>query len=156
MRATKSSCLNRASSFCPGVRAEATFYKGLFGKLGVEADFVHIGTYKGAAEPLTHEKFSEPVRENMTALVDSMYDELVTTIVKHRPISIAQAKEVIDRGMVTARQAKELGLIDRIAYPDELRRRWPRRRAPRNSSTSRTTARKRPTPISPARPASSS
>jgi protease-4 len=105
----------------PGIRAEATFYKGLFGKLGIEADFVHIGAYKGAAEPLTQEKFSEPVRENMTALVDSMYDDLVSTIVKHRPLSIAQAKEVIDRGMVTANQAKQLGLIDRVAYSDSLR-----------------------------------
>jgi protease-4 len=105
----------------PGIHAEATFYKGLFNKLGIEADFVHIGAYKGAAEPLTQEKFSEPVRENMTALVDSMYDELVTTIVKHRPLSVAQAKEVIDRGMITATKAKELGLIDRVAYPDELR-----------------------------------
>ena len=50
----------------PGIHAEATFYKGLLGKVGVEADFIHIGAYKGAAEPLTREKFSEPVRENMT------------------------------------------------------------------------------------------
>jgi protease-4 len=106
----------------PGIHAEATFYKGLFGKLGIEADFVHIGAYKGAAEPLTQEKFSEPVRENMTALIDGLYDELVSTIVKHRPLSIAQAKELIDRGMLTARQAKELGLIDRVAYADALRK----------------------------------
>ena len=52
----------------PGIHAEATFYKGLLGKLGIEADFIHIGDYKGAAEPLTREKFSEPVRENMTSL----------------------------------------------------------------------------------------
>ena len=105
----------------PGIHAEATFYKGLFGKLGIEADFVHIGAYKGAAEPLTQDKFSEPVRQNLNALIDSMYDELVTTIVKHRPLSIAQAKEIIDRGMISATKAKELGLIDRIGYPDELR-----------------------------------
>jgi protease-4 len=105
----------------PGIHAEATFYKGLFGKLGIEADFVHIGAYKGAAEPLTQEKFSEPVRENLTAMVDSMYDDLVTTIVKHRPLSVAQAKDVIDRGMITASKAKQLGLVDRVAYPNALR-----------------------------------
>ena len=105
----------------PGIHAEATFYKGLLGKLGVEADFIHIGAYKGAAEPLTREKFSEPVRENMTALIDSLYDDMVTTIVKDRPLSIAQAKAVIDTGLMTAKKAKELGLIDRIAYPDTLR-----------------------------------
>jgi protease-4 len=106
----------------PGIHAEATFYKGLLAKLGMEADFIHIGAYKGAAEPLTREKFSEPVRENLTSLIDSLYDDMVTTIVKDRPISIAQAKDIIDTGLVTAKKAKELGLIDRIAYADDLRK----------------------------------
>jgi protease IV len=106
----------------PGVHAEATFYKGLLSKLGIEADFIHIGPYKGAAEPLTNEKFSEPVRENLTSLIDGLYDDLVTTIVKDRPLSIAQAKEVIDTGLISAAKAKELGLIDRVAYSDTLRK----------------------------------
>ena len=105
----------------PGVHAEATFYKGLFEKLGIRADFMHVGDFKGAAEPLTREKYSEPVRENMTALVDSLYDEMVTTVVKDRPLSVAQVKEIIDTGLITAKSAKQLGLIDRIAYPDTLR-----------------------------------
>jgi len=105
----------------PGIHAEATFYKKLLGKLGIEADFIHIGDYKGAAEPMTREQYSEPVRENMTSVIDSMYDDMVTTIVKDRPISIAQAREIIDTGLVTAKRAKELGLIDRIAYSESLR-----------------------------------
>jgi len=105
----------------PGIHAEATFFKGLLGKLGIEADFIHIGQYKGAAEPLTREKFSEHVRENLTSLIDSMYDDMVTTIVKDRPISVAQAKEIIDAGLLTAKRAKEVGLIDRIAYSHSLR-----------------------------------
>ncbi len=105
----------------PGIHAEATFFKKLLGKLGIEADFIHIGDYKGAAEPMTREQFSEPVRENMTSLIDSLYDDLVTTIVKDRPISIAQAKEIIDTGLLTARRAKEVGLIDRVAYSETLR-----------------------------------
>jgi protease-4 len=105
----------------PGIHAEATFYKGLLNKLGVEADFIHLGDYKGYAEPYTREKFSEPVRENMTALVDGLYDEMVTTIVKDRPLSVSQVKEIIDTGLLTATKAKELGLIDRVAYADDLR-----------------------------------
>jgi protease-4 len=106
----------------PGIHAEATFYKGLLGKLGIQADFIHMGAYKGAAEPLTREKFSEPVRENMTSMIDSMYDDMVTTIVKNRPLSIAQARDAIDQGLLTATRAKELGLIDRVAYSDTLRK----------------------------------
>jgi protease-4 len=105
----------------PGIHAEATFYRGLLAKLGIEADFIHIGDYKGAAEPLTRDKFSEPVRENMTKLIDDLYDDMITTIVKDRPLTIAQAKDIIDTGMITATRAKALGLIDRVAYPDTLR-----------------------------------
>lgn len=105
----------------PGVHAEATFYKGLLDKVGIRADFLHMGDFKGAAEPLTREKFSKPVRENMNALIDSLYDEMVTTVVKDRPLSVAQVKEIIDTGLITATKAKQLGLVDRIAYPDTLR-----------------------------------
>lgn len=105
----------------PGVHAEAMFYKGLLSKVGVEADFIHVGAFKGYDESMTRESFSEPVRENMNALIDSLYDEMITTIVKNRPISIAQAKEVVDTGLISAKKAKELGLIDRVAYPDALR-----------------------------------
>jgi len=106
----------------PGVYAEATFFKGLLEKVGIHADFMHIGDFKGAAEPLTREQYSKPVRENMTALVDSLYDEMVTTVVKDRPLTVAQVKKIIDIGLVTAKRAKELGLIDRVAYPDAIRR----------------------------------
>lgn len=105
----------------PGIHAEATFYKGLLEKVGVEADFMHVGDFKGAAEPMTREDYSKPVRENMNAMVDSLYDEMVTTVVKDRPLSVAQVREIIDMGLVTAKRAKELGLVDRIAYPDTLR-----------------------------------
>jgi len=105
----------------PGIHAEATFFRGLLAKIGIEADFIHIGDYKGAAEPLTRDKFSEPVRENMTSLIDDMYDNMVTTIVKDRPLTISQAKQIIDTGLITATRAKELGLIDRVGYPDTLK-----------------------------------
>jgi protease IV len=106
----------------PGIHAEATFYKGLLAKLGIEADFIHMGDYKGYPEAYTREKFSEPVRQNITALVDGLYDEMVTTIVKDRPLSVSQVKEIIDTGLLTAARAKEVGLIDRVAYGDTFRK----------------------------------
>ena len=36
-----------------GLAGETMYFKGLFDKLGIEADFIHIGNYKGASEPLT-------------------------------------------------------------------------------------------------------
>lgn len=105
----------------PGVRAEPMFYKGLFDMLGMKADFIHMGEAKGAAEPFTRAKWSKPVRENMTSLIDDLYDDMVTTICESRPMSREKVIEAINKGLLTAKQAKEAGLIDRLAYPDELR-----------------------------------
>ena len=100
---------------CPAFTPRRRSTRACSAKLGIEADFIHIGDYKGAAEPITRENFSEPVRENMTSLIDSLYDDMVTTIVKDRPLSIAQAKEVIDTGLITAKQGQGAG-------PDRPRR----------------------------------
>jgi protease-4 len=78
----------------PGVRAEFSFYKELFAKVGVEADMLHVGDFKGAAEPYTRDCLSEPVRKNMTALVDDLYDEMLTTIASDRDIQIEQIRKL--------------------------------------------------------------
>lgn len=105
----------------PGVRAEPMFYKGLFGMLGVKADFIHMGDAKGAAEPYTRSKWSKPVRENMTSLIDDMYEDMIDTICESRPMSREKVVEAINKGLFTAKQAKKIGLIDRLAYPDQLK-----------------------------------
>jgi len=106
----------------PGVRAEFAFYKDLLAKLGIEADMMHVGDYKGAAEPFTRDSLSEPVRKNMTALVEDYYDEMLSTVANDRDLKVAEVRKAVDRGLLLAEQAKEAGLIDRIAYPDEFRK----------------------------------
>ncbi len=105
----------------PGVRAEVAYYKEMLGKLGIEADMMHVGDYKGAAEPLTRTNMSEPVKKNLTALVDDLYDQIVTTIAADRQLQVDEVRASIDQGLLTATQAKQAGLIDRVAYPDAFR-----------------------------------
>jgi protease-4 len=105
----------------PGVRAEFSFYKDLFAKVGVEADMMHVGDFKGAAEPYTRDSLSEPVRKNMTALIDDLYDEMLTTIASDRDVKIEEIRKLVDQGLLMADEAKEAGLIDRVAYPDQFR-----------------------------------
>jgi protease-4 len=105
----------------PGVRAEFAFYKDMFAKLGIEADMLHVGDYKGASEPYTRDSLSEPVRKNMTALIDDLYDDMLSTIASDRKLKVDDVKKAVDQGMILAKEAKELGLIDRVAYADEFR-----------------------------------
>ena len=104
----------------PGVRAEMTFYKGLLDKLGLQFDALQMGKYKGAAEPLTRNEMSKPLRESLDALVDDTYDDLVATIAADRQLKDYQVKTLMDQGLFTAAAAKKAGLIDEVLYADQL------------------------------------
>jgi len=104
----------------PGVRAEVTFYKGLFDKLGIEFEMLQMGKYKGAAEPFTRREMSPALRENMESLVDGLYDDFVSTIAKDRKLDEKQVALRIDEGIFTAEAAQKAKLVDRLAYRDDL------------------------------------
>jgi len=104
-----------------GVRTEVTFYKPLLEKLGVKADMLQMGDYKGAAEPFTREKLSDANRKQLTSIVDDYFDnELVGRIVaargKKSQLTDAKVKELIDDGPYSAREAHKVGLVDRLVH----------------------------------------
>lgn len=103
-----------------GVRAEITFYRNLFETVGIKADMMQVGEYKGAAEPYTRTEMSPAFREEMEAVLDSYFDQIVTMVARDRSLPREKVIAAIDNGPHTARAAKELGLIDRVAYDDEV------------------------------------
>ena len=105
----------------PGIHAEMSYYKELLGKLGIEADMMHVGESKGAAEPLMRTSMSEPVRKNLTAMIDDLYDQMVTMIASDRHMKVEDVRDLIDDGLITVTKAHKAGLVDRVVYPDEFR-----------------------------------
>src|SRR5262249_4130921 len=107
-----------------GLRMEVTFYKGLFDKLGVKADMLQMGEFKGAAEPFTRESLSDANRKQLGSVLDDYFDnDLVDRIVKgraSRKFDAAKVKQLIDDGPYSAREAARLGLIDQVAYLDDF------------------------------------
>jgi len=103
-----------------GMRMEVSFYKELFEKIGVKADMLQMGEFKGAAEPYTRTTLSEPNRKQLQSLLDDNFDHsFVGRIHKARPkLSDEQVKKLIDEGPYTAKAALKAGLIDRVAYAD--------------------------------------
>ena len=104
----------------PGVRAEVMFYKGLFDKLGVQVDMLQIGRFKGAGEPYSRQQMSDAFRQQYELVIDDLYDELVDTIATDRAMQREKVKTIIDTGLFTAAAAKKAGLIDIVAYEDEM------------------------------------
>ncbi|MBI1312795.1 signal peptide peptidase SppA [bacterium] len=103
-----------------GVRAEVTFYRNLFNLIGVEADMMQVGEYKGAAEPYVRTEMSPQFREEMEAVLDDYFALIVSTIAKDRGLTAEQVKAAIDSGPHVANAAKELGLVDVVGYRDEV------------------------------------
>jgi protease-4 len=103
-----------------GLRSEATFYKGTMDKLGIEFDFERIGDYKSAPEQYSRTSMSEPARENREAILDDIFNELTRKIAAGRDMTVDRVMEVIDNGPYNAIEAREAGLVDQIAYQDEL------------------------------------
>ncbi|HEY7423109.1 MAG TPA: signal peptide peptidase SppA [Gemmataceae bacterium] len=107
-----------------GIRAEVSFYKDLFEKVGVKADMLQMGDFKAAAEPFMRSSMSAPARQQLTAVIDDYYEKnIVARIVRRRgdqQFTAEQVKKLIDEGPYTARGALKAGLIDRVAYAEKF------------------------------------
>ena len=114
-----------------GPAAMPVHLKGLLDRLGVAADFVHVGAYKGAAEPLTRDRPSKEMEEVLNAILDQHYATMVAMVHEGRPALTEDAvKQLIDVGLFTAERAKAAGLVDEVApfeaFRDGLGQPWVR------------------------------
>ncbi len=103
-----------------GLSSEIMFYKDLQEKSGIKMEVIRHGKYKSAVEPFLENKMSDANREQVTALLNSVWNSLVADISKSRNIPIAKLNEIADGLLArTPEMAKSEKLIDKIAYEDE-------------------------------------
>lgn len=105
----------------PGVGIEALFARGLLDKIGVQADYVQIGEYKGADEQLTRTSPSPELTQELNRLADGLFDQLVDGISRYRNLPRQQVVDLIDQALIPSSQALEAGLVDHLVDPDGLR-----------------------------------
>lgn len=105
----------------PGVGLETTFYKGLLDKIGVKADYVQIGEYKGADEEYTRTTPSPQLSGELNKLTDALYAQVVDGIAQNRHLPAATVKTAIDESILTAQSAKKQGFVDHLIDEDGLR-----------------------------------
>ena len=103
-----------------GLRAEVTFFKNLFEKLDIKADMLRVGAFKSAAEPYTRTEMSDEFRLEVESILDDYYATMVSQVATARKLPEETVKGIIDEGLIGAPRAKELGLIDDVAYEDQL------------------------------------
>ncbi|MBI1748291.1 MAG: signal peptide peptidase SppA [Acidobacteria bacterium] len=103
-----------------GLHAEALFFKGALDALGVQPELTRVGEYKSAAEMFTRESMSDAYREELNALLDDLYGQLVQAIVSGRNQTAEAVCRFIDSGPYTARAAVAANLVDQLCYKDEI------------------------------------
>jgi protease-4 len=95
---------------------------GTLEKLGVRADFVRIGAHKGAAEAIVLDGPTDVARRDQQDLVDRHEAVMVHDIGGGRRIPASVLRERLRHGPFTAPEAKAAGLVDVLAYADEVDR----------------------------------
>lgn len=103
-----------------GVASYELFFRDTLDKLGIYPDLLHIGDYKSASNTFTERGFTPAHREMTEALNRDWYDEIVRAIAKGRSVSEERARQLIDEGPYLAEGALAAGLIDELAYDDQL------------------------------------
>lgn len=112
--------LNPAGDFdFKGLSAELMFFKDLQDKSGIQMEVIRHGKYKSAVEPFLDNKMSEANREQMMALLNSIWSSVINDISKSRNISAARLNEIASGLLArTPEMAKAEKLVDIVAYED--------------------------------------
>jgi len=104
-----------------GLAGEYLFLGGLFEKLGIQIEYERIGRYKSAVEAYAEKGMSEANREMSNSLLDSVEQRFVEAIAAARHLTPGQVRKAIDAGPTSPEEKRALGLVDEVAYFDEVR-----------------------------------
>ena len=103
-----------------GLSSEIIYMKDLQEKSGVKMEVIRHGKYKSAVEPFLAQEMSSENREQMTVLLNSVWNTIVADISKSRKLSVAQLNAIANTlGARTPELALANKLVDKVAYEDE-------------------------------------
>lgn len=102
-----------------GLSSEIMFFKDFQDKSGIRMEVIRHGKYKSAVEPFLENKMSDANREQITALLNSVWATVSTDISKSRNIPLPKLNEIANGLLArTPEMAKQQHLVDIVAYED--------------------------------------
>jgi len=97
----------------PGMYMEEMFLADTLGWIGMDAQLVQVGDYKGANEQLTRSEPSEAWDENISQLLDGLYGHMLSSIARRPGLNPQDVERAMaDLWLANADDAKDAGLID--------------------------------------------
>jgi protease-4 len=102
-----------------GLSTEILLFKDFQEKYGIKMEVIRHGKYKSAVEPFLENKLSEANKEQITSLLNSLWNSVTNDIAKSRAVSVAKLNEIANELLArTPEMAKANKLIDIVAYED--------------------------------------
>tara|TARA_R110001583_G_scaffold38171_8_gene123454 strand:+ start:4706 stop:6397 length:1692 start_codon:yes stop_codon:yes gene_type:complete len=103
-----------------GLSTEVLYYKKLQEKSGVKMEVIRHGKYKSAVEPYLENNMSKANRSQLSSLLQSLWNSMVTDISHTRGISESDLNIIADTlGGRSPKYAKISGLVDDVVFYDE-------------------------------------
>ena len=104
-----------------GLGGNSVFFGNAFKKYGIDATVVKVGKLKSFGEMFTSDKMSDEVRENYLALLQSVWGTISKKIAISRNLSVGAVNDIANnKAMLSAKEALQLKLVDKLAYKDEV------------------------------------
>ncbi len=101
-----------------GLSMEMPFARAALDKIGAKPEFLHREEYKSAMESFTNERMSEPNREMMQSILESLSGQIAQDILVDRKITASVLEANLNKGLITGKDALAAGLITRLDYSD--------------------------------------
>jgi protease IV len=103
-----------------GIASYEVFLRGTLDWIGTYPDLMHIGDYKTAINVFTERTFTPAHKEMSVSLNRDQFEQLVRAIADGRHKPEAEVRAAIDEGPLLPEHALRHGLVDDLAYEDEL------------------------------------
>ena len=106
-----------------GIASAPLFYKDLLQKIGVEMQVFKVGTYKSAVEPFISTEMSPANREQVTAFINSIWEEVTEGVSASRSLPVDSLNALADRMLMfyPAEESVQCGLADTLIYRNDVR-----------------------------------
>ncbi len=108
-----------------GLAQYEQFFRAALDKVGAYPDLVAAGDYKTAANTYTETTMTPAHREMAESLNRDLYQQLIAGIAEARGLTSDEVRRLVDQGPFLPEDALAAGLVDGLAYADELREREP-------------------------------
>jgi protease-4 len=103
-----------------GLKVRTLYYGDLLAKLDARPEFVRIAEYKGTPDVYSENTATPPVAAQRRQLIDDVWNHLLRVMARARAREPEQFASWINDAPWSADTALELGIVDELAWPDEL------------------------------------